>query len=41
MAKLIDFPLGISPGETRLDLNPDTTHAAQRGQLFQRQSQSQ
>jgi len=23
MAKLIDFPLGINEGETRLDLDPD------------------
>ena len=33
MAKLIDFPLGIREGETRLDLDPDTVLAAAAGKL--------
>ena len=33
MAKLIDFPLGISPGETRLDLDPDMILTAAVGRL--------
>ena len=33
MAKLIDFPLGINEGETRLDLDPDMLLTAAVGRL--------
>jgi len=33
MAKIIDFPLDINEGETRLDLDPDTILAAAAGKL--------
>ena len=33
MAKLIDFPIGIHEGETRLDLDPDTILTAAVGKL--------
>ena len=33
MAKLIDFPIGIHEGETRLDLDPDTVLTAAVGKL--------
>jgi hypothetical protein len=33
MAKLIDFPIGIHEGETRLDLDPDMILTAAVGKL--------
>ena len=33
MAKLIDFPIGINEGETRLDLDPDMILTAAVGKL--------
>jgi uncharacterized ParB-like nuclease family protein len=33
MAKLIDFPIGIHEGETRLDIDPDKVLTAAVGKL--------
>ena len=33
MAKLIDFPIGINEGETRLDLDPDEALTGAVGKL--------
>jgi len=33
MAKLIDFPIGLNEGETRLDLDPDTVLQGAIGKL--------
>jgi hypothetical protein len=33
MAKLIDFPLGINEGETRLDIDPDKVLTGAVGKL--------